>query len=629
MWMGVTSRPEPIREHRIEKISRPQLQPEAAYEITNRKTSCELRSLIVQNAYSNEADRSAPWDKEVDVLVVGSGVAGMTAALVAAKEGADTLLCEKTDLIGGTSAISGGTIWIPGNRQANDAGIPDSCEDGLRYLQREVPYASADELQRAYIYTGQVAVDYLERHSEVKFYAVPKHPDYLTHPGAALGGRPLAPIPFDGRTLGADFALLRPAIKEWTIFGGMMVAREDIPHLMNALKRPRSFWHTIKLLSRYASDRLRYSRGTRLVLGNALMARMLFSLRRTNCVIAIKSWPTELIRDHDGGVLGAVVNMDGAPRRIRARKGVVLAAGGFPHSREWRDRLMAPAFASQPSSGLAANTGDSLDLATAVGGTIEREHHAPGFLIPISIMKAADGTQSMWLHSWDRSKPGQIAVNRAGRRFTNEARSYHDFSLAMHKAHETEPTIPAYLICDHQHLRKFGFGLVRPGGWKLTRYIESGYLMTADTIIDLARQVSVDPEGLRQTVLAYSDAAKRGIDPDFGKGETPLDRINGDPAHGPNPCMGPIEKPPFYAIEIRPGDIGTSIGLKTNVDAQVLDNQGRPIQGLYACGNDMSSVMRGHYPGPGITLGPGLVFGYRAALHATRSNVAPLSVRGF
>jgi 3-oxosteroid 1-dehydrogenase len=561
------------------------------------------------------------WDQEVDVLVLGSGAAGMTAALVSAHEGAKTLLCEKSPHIGGTSALSGGTVWIPGSTQTNKAGIKDTKEDGLRFLRSEVPYASVGDMQRAYIYSGPEAIDYLEANSEVKFFPVPHHPDYVIHPGAALGGRPLSPMPFDGRRLGSDFDLLRSPLRVWTVFGGMMVAREDMPHLMQALKNPKSFLYTLKLLLRYGMDRLKYSRGTRLVLGNALAARLLFSLRRAKCEIQVKSYALQLLHD-DSGVIGALVSIDGVEKRIRAKKAVMLASGGFPHNAKWREKLMPKGFAAQPSVAVKENTGDSLDLATVVGAAINMEHDAPNFLVPQSIMRNQDGTQDTWLHSWDRAKPGQIAVNSAGRRFANEAQSYHTFCQTMQRENEAVKTIPAHLVCDSAHFLKWGFGLIRPGTKNVKRYVENGYLKSGRTIEELATAIEVDPAQLKQTVLAFNEACKTGVDKDFHRGESPVDKINGDSSHGPNPCMGPLAVAPFYAMEVWPGDIGTSVGLKTDIDAQVLDNEDKPIGRLYACGNDMSSVMRGHYPGPGITLGPGVVFAYRAARHATKTNVA-------
>jgi succinate dehydrogenase/fumarate reductase flavoprotein subunit len=553
------------------------------------------------------------WEKEVDVLVIGSGAAGLTAALVAATEGAKTLLCEKTSLIGGTSARSGGTLWIPASEQANRAGMTDSKEVGLRYLRNEIPQEDAAERLGYYVETGPEAINYLERNSEVKLYAIAAHPDYRPHPGAATGGRPLGPIPFDGRKLGADFTLLRPPIKEWTIFGGMMVGREDIPHLVGAFKRPQSFWYTTKLLARYIADRLRYNRGTRLVLGNALVGRFLYSLRRAGSEIWTNAEPTELIRDGDR-VVGAVISRQGTSIRVRVDKGVVLATGGFSHGLEWRRKLMAKNFAAQRSVAFEENKGNGLDLASKVGAAIDQEHDAPAFLVVLSFMKDALGHESVWIHSYDRGKPHLIIVNREGKRFANEATAYHNFVLAMYVAE----AVPAYLICDRTQIRKYGCGLIRPGTPFIEKYVKRGYLTRANTIGELAVASGIDPTGLEQTVAEYNTASITGVDEQFHKGESRYDKNSGDAANGPNPCMGPIVDPPFYMLKLWPGDIGTSIGLKTNENGQTLNVEGMPIEGLYACGNDMSSVMRGHYPGPGVTLGPAVVFAYRAAMQIVR-----------
>jgi 3-oxosteroid 1-dehydrogenase len=233
------------------------------------------------------------------------------------------------------------------------------------------------------------------------------------------------------------------------------------------------------------------------------------------------------------------------------------------------------------------------------------------------VLPRPDGSQAVYPHILlDRAKPGLIAVNRAGRRFVNEADSYHDFVLGMYRAHEIVPTIPAYLVCDQRFIRRYGIGLIHPGTRRLQRFIDASYLITADTLAALARRLGVDAAGLAETVAHHNRAAETGVDDAFGKGSSELNRFNGDPAHGPNPCLGPIAVPPFYAVTVWPGVLATSAGVKTDEHGVVLDRAGAPIAGLYACGNDMASVMRGAYPGPGTTLGPALVFGYRVALHA-------------
>jgi succinate dehydrogenase/fumarate reductase flavoprotein subunit len=474
-----------------------------------------------------------------------------------------------------------------------------------------------------YVDTGPEAINYLERKSEVRLYAIPGHPDYRPHPGAATGGRPLGPIPFDGRKLGADFNLLRPPIKEWTIFGGMMVGREDIPHLMGAFKRPKSFWYTTRLLVRYAADRLRYNRGTRLVLGNALVGRLFYSLRRVGSEIWTKAEPTELVREGNR-VVGAVVSHEGTSVRIRVKKGVVLATGGFSHGLEWRRKLMTGGFVGQRSVAFEENKGNGLDLALKVGAAIDQKHDAPAFLVVLSFMQGTAGRESLWIHSYDRGKPHLIIVNKEGRRFANEATAYHNFVLAMYAAN----AVPAYLVCDRTQIRKYGCGLIRPGTPFIEKYVRRGYLTRGNTIRELAVASGVDPSGLEQTVASYNEACSGGVDDQFHKGESRYDKNSGDAANTPNPCMGPLVDPPFYMVKLWPGDIGTSIGLETDENGRTVSSDGTSIEGLYACGNDMSSVMRGHYPGPGVTLGPAVVFAYRAAMQIVHNKWGSRTVAG-
>jgi succinate dehydrogenase/fumarate reductase flavoprotein subunit len=299
---------------------------------------------------------------------------------------------------------------------------------------------------------------------------------------------------------------------------------------------------------------------------------------------------------------------------VRAKKGVVLATGGFSQSLEWRRKLMPENFATQRSVAFEGNRGNGLDLATKMGASIDRKHDAPAFLVVLSFMKLAGGNESVWIHSYDRGKPHLIIVNREGKRFANEATAYHNFVLAMHAA----TAVPAYLICDRTQIRKYGCGLIRPGTPFITKYVKNGYLTQGNTIRELAVASGIDPAGLEQTVNDYNQACIAGVDTQFHKGESRYDKNSGDSANLPNPCMGPIADAPFYMLKLWPGDIGTSIGLATDENGRALDSEGIAIEGLYACGNDMGSVMRGHYPGPGVTLGPAVVFAYRAAMNIVR-----------
>ena len=562
------------------------------------------------------------WERETDVLVFGSGASGMTAALVAKQEGLDVLLCEKTHHIGGTTAVSGGTIWIPGNAHAKRAGIADSIEAARRYLDGEIG-ADRRGLREAFLQSGAEAIDYLERHTALKFRVPNPYPDYhLKTPGAADAGRALQPIAFDARALGSDFALLREPRPGFTVLGGMMVNRDEAALLLRPWRSWRALAFTARTLLRHARDRARYPRGARLLIGNALAGRFFMSLKSSGVPYVLEARLDDLLIE-DGRVQGATVTVDGRAMRIKARAGVVLATGGFAGSDAWRRRLMA----DTPSSAILAApgaTGDGIGAALRAGGRLEADPAGAAFWMPASILKRPGLPDIAFPHViMDRARPGLVAVNRAGKRFVNEADSYHDFVVAMFRADAASPSIPAYLICDRSFVWRYGIGLVRPIWQRIGKYVRAGYMIEADSIEDLAHRTGIDARGLLATVAEHNRDALRGIDSAFGKGGNTLNLMYGDPEAKPNPCMRPIERPPFFAVPVYPAVLGTSAGLATDADARVLDAAGAPIEGLYACGNDQSSIMQGHYPGAGITLGPAIVFGYRASRHLSRSrNIA-------
>ena len=551
-------------------------------------------------------------DIEVDVLVAGAGAAGMTAALVCALQGLGVLLCEKSSQVGGTTATSAGTIWVPGTKQAREAGFADDIPEARRYLDSIIGLAT-DDRREAYLTTGPELVDYLGQNSEVKFALYAKHPDYLSNrPGTTLAGRALAPLPFDGRLLGADFAKLRAPIGEFMALGGMMIGRDDIEPLARPLESFANFRRALSLLWRHATDRLRYRRGTRLLMGNALAARLFYSLRQRKIPVWLNASVRELITV-DGRVTGAVLTVDGETRRVTVRRAVVLATGGFGGSVERLNGYVRPPL--KHAVAFAGARGEGMTVARAAGAAIEDDHAQPAFWSPVSETGWLAGGRGTYPHlSLDRAKPGLIAVNAAGRRFVDEAVSYHEFVVGMHRSHETAPTIPAWLVCDRAFVERYGLGRVPPGRRSWRKLIASGYLVEADTLDGLAAKIKVDAAGLRDSVARNNRAAETGIDEDFGKGSTDFDRHNGDSGHTPNPCVGPIGSAPYNAMAVYPSTLGSSVGLKADADGRVLSASGAPIPGLYACGNDMASIMRGHYPGPGITLGPGMVFAYRAAM---------------
>jgi succinate dehydrogenase/fumarate reductase flavoprotein subunit len=551
-------------------------------------------------------------DIEVDVLVAGAGAAGMTAALVCALQGLDVVLCEKSSQVGGTTATSAGTIWVPGTKQAREAGFADDIPEARRYLDSIIGPAT-DERREAYLATGSELVDYLAQNSEVKFSLYAKHPDYLSNrPGTTLAGRALAPLPFDGRLLGADFAKLRAPIGEFMALGGMMIGRDDIEPLVRPFDSVANFRRMLSLLWRHATDRLRYRRGTRLLMGNALAARLFYSLRQRKVPVWLNASVRELITA-DGRVTGAVLAVNGETRRVIARRGVVLATGGFGGSVQKLNEYVRPPL--KHAVAFAGARGEGMTVARAAGAVVEDDHAQPAFWTPVSETGWLAGGRGAYPHlALDRAKPGLIAVNSAGRRFVDEAVSYHEFVVGMHRSHETVPTIPAWLVCDRAFIERYGLGRVPPGERSWRKLIASRYLVEADTLDALAAKIKVDAAGLRDSVARNDRSAETGVDEDFGKGSTDFDRHNGDPGHKPNRCIGPIGSAPYYAMAVYPSTLGSSVGLKADADGRVLSASGAPIPGLYACGNDLASIMRGHYPGPGITLGPGMVFAYRAAM---------------
>lgn len=558
-----------------------------------------------------------------DVVVVGAGAGGMAAALVAALEGAQVCLVEKEPVIGGTTAWSGGMVWAPGviPDQPGRPGAPDDGESVTAYLASLIPGAARDPRLAAFRARAPAALAYLARRSQVKLRRLARYPDYYQdRPGASLAGRVFEPEPFDAARLGARLSLLRRPLPEFALFGDMMVARPDLARFRAVFKAPAAFARVAGLLARHAWQKLRHGRGTSLVLGNALAARFLASLDQAGVEIRTACPAASLLRDDRGRVIGLALQ-DGA--RLYARRGVVLATGGFGHEPARRAALLPPALADHSATAPGA-AGDGLRLGQAAGAAIAQGTVGNGFWAPVSCYVRADGSRAVYPHTvTDRAKPGLIAVDATGQRFVNEALSYHAFVEAMLAGQLRAPSASAWLIADRKFLWRYGLGAVKPMALSTRRFRRQGYLIRARSIAALARALGLDACRLQATLTRYNRFAASGEDPDFGKGGDAYQRFLGDAAVSPNPCLAPIETPPFYAVEVTPGDLGTAAGLATDSDGRVCDPAGRPIAGLFACGNDMLSVMQGAYPGPGITLGPAIVFGYAAALAMVRQGSPP------
>lgn len=560
----------------------------------------------------------APMRDQYDVIVVGSGAAGLCAAAVAAAQSQTVLLLESASQIGGTTAISGGMVWVPANHKMQEIGLDDSLEAARRYLQHTVN--DSDERMEAFLATSDEAIRYLEQHTSLKLRSVKRYPDYYPDlPGATLGGRVLEPVPFDGSELGVNFARLRWPLPEFMLFGGMMISREDIPHLRRVGQSLQSTMHALKLFAQYAKQRLKHLRGTTLYLGNALAGRLYKSVLDLDVDVRVDTAVVKLLTTSDRwSVTGVEVREHGQLRQVLANKAVILATGGLSHSTALRRHYIPDGVSDVTACAKSESLNRGAELALDVTDVrLSAPTKQGGFWVPASVFQRADHSLGVYPHTvTDRAKPGLIAVNQQGQRFVNEAVSYHEFVKA-----QVEPqnhAVPAYLICDSRFLWKYGLGKIKPFTYSLDADIASDYLKRAETLEDLGRVLGLPNSALANTVHTFNQCAALGEDPEFGRGSNAYQRHLGDADQQPNPCVAVISRAPFYAVEVIPSDLGMSAGLQTDGNARVLDSENRPIAGLYACGNDMASVMNGAYPGPGITLGPALTFAYIAAQHASQ-----------
>lgn len=558
------------------------------------------------------------WDKEVDVVVVGSGAGGLLSALVAAKNRADVLIIEKAPQWGGTSATSGGGIWIPGSDQARAAGFDDNLDDAFRYVRHLSAPNVPDANIRAFVDNAAGMLRWLTANTQVVYTAQP-YPDYhAENPGgSATGYRTHLPEMFDGTLLGDDLKTQRFPSPAASLFGYLNWTFAETYLLLYRSKG----WATglARMMAKYWLDwPLRFSsrKDRRLTLGNALTGGLRVALNSAGVPLWLSTPMQELVRE-DGKVTGLVVEREGRPYRIRARKGVVLAAGGFDKNQAMRD-ANAPLYPNAwLSGGVTSNTGDSIRAGQAIGAETMNLHSAwaaPVFHVP--------GEDRGRLVTIERALPGCIMVHQGGQRYLNEAASYHIVGQQMARRHtEHGDASPSWVVFDHRYRHQFPMGPLLPlmPDWMQAAGVRK-ILKKGRTIAELARAMGIDPEVLGATIARFNVHAAKGEDPEFHRGEAAYDKMYGDYRHQPNPCLRALTEAPFYAMPIYPGDIGTNGGLMTNARAQVVDAAGTPIGGLYAVGNNAASSMGESYPGAGVTIGPALTFGYIAARDLTGAN---------
>ena len=566
------------------------------------------------------ADSPAPvWD--CDLLVVGSGAGALSTAVTAAHLGLKVVVVEKDPHYGGTTAWSGGWMWIPRNHLALKAGIAEPIEKPLSYLQHELGEQFDEVRARTFLKHGPRMLRFFEEQTALQFIDGNGIPDFHGRTkDAVLGGRSVCAAPIDGRLLGDKVKQLKTPLLETTFLGMGIASGADIKHFFNAMRSGASFLYVVKRVLRHLTDLLLHGRGMHLVNGNALIAGLAKSAFDKGIDIRVNTPAVRLIAEQDR-VCGAVVMHEGQEQSIRAKCGVMLATGGFPHDPVRKRQLLPhdPTGQQHFSAASRGNTGDGLRMGEAVGAVVATNLKHAAAMAPVSLVPRNDGSVAHFPHLLERAKPGLIAVTRFGKRFTNEADSYHDFMQGLLKALPGGEEVQAWLIVDHRFIRRWGLGAVKPAPVSFKGMLANGYLKQGHTLEDLAVQCGIDPVNLQNTVTRFNAMAEIGYDAEFEKGQTPYNRIQGDAAHaGRNPCMAPLLDGPFYAVRVVAGSLGTFAGLRCNEHAQVLNELGNAIPGLYAGGNDLSSVMGGNYPSGGITLGPAMTFGYLAAHHAAK-----------
>jgi succinate dehydrogenase/fumarate reductase flavoprotein subunit len=550
-------------------------------------------------------------DLACDLLVIGSGAAGLSAAATAAINGLDVIVAERAPVLGGTTAWSGGWMWLPRNALARAAGIDEPVEAPRTYLQSVLGnHFDADRVD-AFLDAAPRMVDFLIANG-FRFEAGNAINDiYADLPGAGTGGRSLIAAPFNARKLGKKVRLLRTTKRETAFIGMPIQAGTDLKAFLNATRNPGAFLHVAKRLTRHLVDLAIDRRAMMLLNGVALVARLFALGDRRGVRWLTSATATELLKT-DGRVSGAVFSTVHGPLTVTARRGVMLATGGFSQNAQLRANHF-PHADDHLSLAVPEADGSGLALAQSVGASFHADVAAAGAWCPVSHVRWPDGSNGVFPHIIERGKPGVIAVRADGKRFVNEANGYHDYVSALLATTSPGEAARSWLICDNAFLRRWGLGIVKPFPVPHLHWTRTGYLKSAPSLATLAALCGIDPEPLEATVAAYNAGARIGRDDEFGRGWSPYNRAQGDPQREPNPNLAPIERGPFHAVEVVPGSFGSFGGLKVDATARALRADGTAIDGLYVAGADAASVMSGFYPAGGINLGPAMVLGYCAA----------------
>ena len=560
------------------------------------------------------------WDKSVDFLVMGSGAAGMGAALRGHDLGLKVLMVEKTDLFGGNTAMSGGVVWVPNNPGMKAKSVPDSDEEGLTYLKHITGGEIEEERLKNYVDESQRVLDYLHEHSHVRYTALEKYTDYYPEaPGGKIGGRSMDPTPLDGAKLRESLMAVRPMHPQAKVLGKFgITAREAHSALgFDFASMMLMAWHLVRYWFRFFK-RKKWGRDTRLVAGNSLIGRLFLSLKERG-VEAWRNAPVQSLVFEGGRVVGAIVEKDGQPVRIEAKHGVLLAAGGFSKNAEMRQKYQRKPITTEWTAGSPGNTGDAILMGLDAGADVSLMDEA--WWTPTSRVPRYDPA---WVLVVEKSLPHGVFVNLNGTRFTNEAAPYIDVVVGMYEDASKNAGADSrwFHIFDGEYRRLSIAGPIAPSTMMPDsslprRFRDGGYIHRGETLEELAEKLALPAPALKETLDRFNAHAVKGEDPDYNRGWSAQDRYYGHPSVKPNSSLGPVSTPPFYGIEIFPGDLGTKGGLVTDLHSRVLRPGGTDvIEGLYAAGNTSASIMGRTYPGAGGTIGPALMGGFLAAEHA-------------
>jgi 3-oxosteroid 1-dehydrogenase len=558
---------------------------------------------------------STTWDVVTDCVMVGSGGGSMCAALAVNAAGLQALVLEKAEVMGGSTAMSGGVLWLPDNKVSRRAGVEDSRDDALRYFASVVgdegPSTSPMRVT-AFLDAVDPMIEFLESEG-IPFKHCEGYSDYYDdRPGGKPRGRSLETELFDVNQLGPWRSRLRVS----ETLPALALYINEVPAAELSGRTVRSAVTIAKVAGRTAKATLK---GQKVYgAGVALQGWMLRAAVSADIPVWTSTPVTELIRDDTGQVIGVTATRDGRQLRIRARRGVLLNSGGFAHNDAMRGKYGRKPASTEWTVANEGDTGEIIEEAMRLGAATDLMDEA--WWIPSSLQPDGSAMYAVY----ERSKPHAILVDGSGQRYVNEAASYMEVGQAMYERNASVAAIPSWWIMDSRNRRRYMWGMT-PGGITPRGWYSSGYIRKANSLEELAALCNIDSAGLVRSVTRYNESAVNGKDPDFNKGERAHDRRFGDPRVKPNPCVAPVSKPPFYAIALYPGDVGTCGGLLTDEFARVLDTSGNVIDGLYATGNCTASVVGRTYPGAGASIGASFAFGWIAAQHMSETDVDLIS----